>query len=52
LINKEEKGNIAAIFKAFDVNNDGKLSKEEIQAGFEKYNDLNMCQHEFLELFD
>jgi calcium-dependent protein kinase len=37
LLSKEEKANLAKVFKAMDINGDGKLSKEEVVEGYEKH---------------
>lgn len=37
LITKNEKENLALIFKELDTNGDGKLSKEEVKDGYSKY---------------
>ncbi len=37
LLTKSERENLARIFKAIDKNGDGKLSKEEILDGYDKY---------------
>jgi Ca2+-binding EF-hand superfamily protein len=34
LISKQEKEKIAVVFKAFDKNNDGKLSLDEVKTGY------------------
>jgi Ca2+-binding EF-hand superfamily protein len=37
MVSKSEKEKLAAMFKTFDKNGDGKLDKAEIQQGYEKY---------------
>lgn len=37
VFNKQEKNNIDKIFRAMDLNGDGKLSKDEVKAGYESH---------------
>jgi calcium-dependent protein kinase len=52
LLTKNEKENLAKIFKALDKNGDGKLSKEEILDGYEKYFGKHMEMDEIEKMFD
>ncbi len=52
LLTKSEKENLARIFKAIDKNGDGKLSKEEILDGFEKYFGKTMDKDDVEKMFD
>jgi len=37
LLSTKEKESLSKVFKAFDVNGDGKLSKQEIMNGYESH---------------
>ena len=51
LLSKKEKESIDEIFRAMDVNEDGKLSKEEIQNGYVKFFGRSLDDEEFDKLF-
>ena len=52
LLTKNEKENLAKIFKAIDKNGDGKLSKEEILEGYDKFFGKTMEKEDVLRMFD
>lgn len=52
LLTKNEKENLAKIFKAIDKNGDGKLSKEEILDGYDKFFGKTMDKEDVLKMFD
>lgn len=52
LLTKNEKENLAKIFKAIDKNGDGKLSKEEILDGYDKFFGKTMEKDDVLKMFD
>ena len=52
LLNKQEKEQIDKVFRAMDINGDGKLSKEEIQIGFAQYFGRSLDDREVDEMFD
>ena len=47
----KEKENLSKVFKAFDKNGDGKLSKEEIMDGYENHFGKSMNLEEVDALF-
>lgn len=52
LLTKNEKENLAKIFKAIDKNGDGKLSKEEIFEGYDKFFGKHMEKEDLEKMFD
>ena len=52
LLNKQEKEQIDKVFRAMDLNGDGKLSKDEIQGGFAQYFGKSLNDKEVDEMFD
>jgi calcium-dependent protein kinase len=52
LLTKSEKEDLAKIFKAIDKNGDGKLSKEEILDGYDKFFGTAMNKDDVEKMFD
>jgi calcium-dependent protein kinase len=52
LLTKQEKENLSKIFKAIDTNSDGKLSKEEILVGYDKFFGKAMEKEDIEKMFD
>ena len=51
LLTKNEKENLAKIFKAIDKNGDGKLSLEEILDGYDQFFGKNMDKTDIEKMF-
>lgn len=50
-MSKEEKEKLAAMFKTFDKNGDGRLDKKEIQEGYAKYHSKMVTDEEINHIF-
>jgi len=51
LLGKQEKESIDKVFRAMDVNGDGKLSKDEIQKGYLQFFGRSLNDEEVDEMF-
>lgn len=51
LLSKQEKDNLARVFKAFDKNGDGKLSMEEVKTGYIEHYGRVMSDEEVEKMF-
>jgi calcium-dependent protein kinase len=51
LVSREEKEHLEKIFKAFDKNGDGHLSKEEILDGYEEHFGMPINEEEVDKMF-
>lgn len=51
LLSKNEKEQIDSVFRAMDVNGDGKLSKEEIKNGYAEFFGKSLSDEEIDEMF-
>jgi calcium-dependent protein kinase len=52
LLSKKEKESLSSIFKAFDENSDGRLSKKEFINGYEKIFGQTIDQEKIAKIFD
>ena len=52
LLSKQEKEQIDRVFRAMDLNGDGKLSKDEIKGGYAEYFGRSLNDEEVDEMFD
>jgi calcium-dependent protein kinase len=51
LLSKQEKEQIDKVFRAMDLNGDGKLQKDEIKKGYAEFFGRNLTDQEVDELF-
>jgi len=51
LISKQEKDDLARVFKTFDTNGDGKLSMEEVKVGYRDHYGITMTDDEIERMF-
>jgi len=51
LLSKKEKDSLSSVFKAFDENGDGMLSKEEIKNGYEKVFGYSINEEQINKMF-
>jgi len=51
LLSKQEKEQIDKVFRAMDLNGDGKLSKDEIKKGYGQYFGRNLADEEIDDMF-
>ena len=51
LLSKQEKEQIDKVFRAMDINGDGKLQKDEIKAGYAEYFGRQLSDEEVDEMF-
>ena len=52
LLTKQERDNLAKVFKAFDKNGDGKLSTEEVKEGYLEHFEKVMTDEDLKMMFD
>ena len=52
LLSKSERDDLAKVFKAFDKNNDGKLSIEEVKDGYREHYGRDMTGTELQAMFN